>query len=221
MCTYTHRVCVHMCVCVFLRVVGGKSCGGHWGNQFTSEPGLTFTGKVTQRTYSSLNLPEAYFCLCQGRACATSATVIGASGSSQPCPLSGHLCPMISFPDEDSVGMPHWGSLRETHALLPSLTVLNFDFSTCSPASHLPHSHLPASVLQHIWLMDCLLSLCHLGILRLATPPRGTLILWSHGFWIYLLFGSALCPQSVTFLTHGPNNWCSWPHDFLWCTRRE
>lgn len=75
-------------------------------------------------------MPEAYFCLCQGRACATSATVIGASGSSQPCPLSGHLCPMISFPDEDSVGMPHWGSLRETHALLPSLTVLNFDFST-------------------------------------------------------------------------------------------
>jgi hypothetical protein len=85
-CAYIHTHTMHICV---FRGRGGKSYSGHVGNKVTSGPGLTFTRKATQLICRPFNLPEAYFYVyAKGRAHTSPATVIQASGSFQPHPLS-------------------------------------------------------------------------------------------------------------------------------------
>ena len=60
-------------------------------NKFPSESGFTFTRKVTQPTYSPLNLPDLFPCLCQKKSYTITATVTLASGSFQLHPLSAGI----------------------------------------------------------------------------------------------------------------------------------
>lgn len=148
-------------------------------NKFPSESGFTFTRKVTQPTYSPLNLPDLFPCLCQKKSYTVTATVTLASGSFQLHPLSAG----ISVFRESSLiktifksySLAAYRRLKLSFLLWLAWTLI----SVCPQAFCLSGPCLQPWAPAHLVHGLYLLSLSQLGILALATLLNGMLILSS------------------------------------------